>query len=52
MKIDGGLGFDVGGIARQASKAEADGYDGVWSAETGHDPFLPIAVGAGATDTL
>ena len=52
MKIDGGLGFDVGGIARQAAKAEADGYDGVWSAETGHDPFLPIAVGAGATETL
>ena len=52
MKIDGGLGFDVGGIARQAAKAESDGYDGVWSAETGHDPFLPIAVGADATETL
>ena len=52
MKIDGGLGFDPSSIARQASKAEADGYDGVWSAETGHDPFLPIAVGAGATEKL
>ncbi len=52
MKIDGGLGFDPGGIARQAAKAEADGYDGVWSAETGHDPFLPIAVGAEATEKL
>jgi len=52
MKIDGGIGFDPTGIAEQAAKAEASGYDGVWSAETAHDPFLPIAIGAGATETL
>jgi probable F420-dependent oxidoreductase len=52
MKIDGGIGFDPSGIAEQAKKAEASGYDGVWSAETGHDPFLPIAIGAAATETL
>ena len=52
MKIDGGIGFDPDGIAAQARKAEASGYDGVWSAETSHDPFLPIAVGAAATDKL
>jgi probable F420-dependent oxidoreductase len=52
MKIDGGIGFDPSGIAEQAKKAEANGYDGVWSAETSHDPFLPIAVGAAATETL
>ncbi len=52
MKIDGGIGFDPAGIAAQAAKAEASGYDGVWSAETNHDPFLPIAIGAGATETL
>jgi probable F420-dependent oxidoreductase len=52
MKIDGGIGFDPVGIAAQAAKAEASGYDGVWSAETNHDPFLPIAIGAGATETL
>jgi len=28
------------------------GYDGVWSAETNHDPFLPIAVGAATTEKL
>ena len=33
-------------------KAEESGYDGVWSAETNHDPFLPIAVGAAATEKL
>ena len=52
MKIDGGIGFDPGGIAEQARRAEADGYDGVWSAETGHDPFLPIAIGAASTEKL
>jgi probable F420-dependent oxidoreductase len=52
MKIDGGIGFDPDGMAAQAVKAEESGYDGVWSAETNHDPFLPIAVGAAATRKL
>src|SRR5580692_892923 len=52
MKIDGGIGFDPGGIAEAAKRAEANGYDGVWSAETGHDPFLPIAIGAASTERL
>jgi len=52
MKIDGGMGFDPVGMAEAAKRAEASGYDGVWSAETSHDPFLPIAVGAAATTTL
>jgi probable F420-dependent oxidoreductase len=52
MKVDGGLGFDPDGIAAQVVKAETSGYDGVWSAETNHDPFLPIAVGAAATEKL
>jgi probable F420-dependent oxidoreductase len=52
MKIDGGIGFDPNGMAAQAIKAEESGYDGVWSAETTHDPFLPIAVGAAATQEL
>ena len=52
MKIDGGIGFDPSGMAAQATKAEESGYDGVWSAETNHDPFLPIAVGASVTEKL
>jgi len=52
MKIDGGIGFSPAGVATEASTAEASGYDGVWSAETSHDPFLPIAIGAGATKKL
>jgi probable F420-dependent oxidoreductase len=52
MKIDGGIGFSPTGIAEAARLAEANGYDGVWSAETKHDPFLPIAIGAAATEKL
>ncbi|MGP0028902.1 MAG: LLM class F420-dependent oxidoreductase [Acidimicrobiales bacterium] len=52
MKIDAGIGFDPVGIAEAARRAESDGFDGVWSAETSHDPFLPVAIGATATETL
>ncbi len=52
MKIDGGIGFDPTGIAEAARRAEDEGYDGVWSTETSHDPFLPIAIGAAATEKL
>jgi probable F420-dependent oxidoreductase len=52
VKIDGGIGFDPDGIGAQAKKAEAAGYDGVWSAETSHDAFLPLALAAEVTETL
>lgn len=52
MKIDGAIGFDPSGIAASARRLEAAGYDGAWSAETGRDPFLPLAVAATATARL
>lgn len=52
MKVDGSVRFDETGIAEQAQAAEAAGYAGIWSTEAGHDPFLPLAVAAGATDRL
>ncbi|MHB1583218.1 MAG: LLM class F420-dependent oxidoreductase [Acidimicrobiales bacterium] len=52
MKVDGGIGFDKGGMGEAARRAEALGYDGVWSAETTHDGFLPLAVAAEATERL
>ena len=52
MKIDGGLGFHPGGTGAAAREAEEAGYDGVFSAETGHDPFVPLAVAAEATERL
>jgi probable F420-dependent oxidoreductase len=51
MKIDGGLNTtDLRDVARAAMEAEKLGYDGLWTAEAGHDPFLPCAVAASATD--
>jgi alkanesulfonate monooxygenase SsuD/methylene tetrahydromethanopterin reductase-like flavin-dependent oxidoreductase (luciferase family) len=54
MKVDGGLGLtpDISAIAESALKQEAAGYDGVWSAEVSHDPFLPLVVAAANTTEL
>ena len=54
MKVDGGIGFglDPRDINETARRLEAQGYDGAWSAETSRDPFLPLAIAAGATEHL
>ena len=51
MKIDGGIGgLDTAGSA--AAALEAQGYDGVMSAETSHDPFLPLLLAARDTERV
>jgi probable F420-dependent oxidoreductase len=51
MKIDGTLMTnDLRDVGRSAAHAEKLGYDGLWTAEAGHDPYLPIALAAAATD--
>ena len=52
MKVDGGIGFDLSGAAEAAKAAEEAGYDGVWSVETSHDPFLPLLLAAEHTETV
>jgi len=52
MLVDGTLGFDPAGVVGQAVEAEACGYDGIWSAETSHDPFLPLVLAAEHTERL
>ncbi|MFV2039961.1 MAG: LLM class F420-dependent oxidoreductase [Acidimicrobiales bacterium] len=54
MKVDGGLGLtpDINAIAGDAREQEDAGYDGVWTAETSHDPFLPLVVAAANTEKL
>jgi probable F420-dependent oxidoreductase len=52
MKIDGGIGFTPNDIPEMARHAEEFGYDGIWSAETAHDPFLTLAAAAGATQRI
>jgi probable F420-dependent oxidoreductase len=53
VKLDIGLlTHDLPSIADYARKVEAMGYDCLWSSETQHDPFLPLAVASGVTDTI
>jgi len=53
MKLDVGLrDYDLGTVAAYAPKAEALGYDCLWTSETQHDPFLPLAVAATVTSAL
>jgi probable F420-dependent oxidoreductase len=52
VRIDGGIGSDLRTAASQAQQAETAGYDAVWSAETGHDPFLPLAIAAEHTERI
>ena len=54
MKVDGGPGLspDINKIIENAKAQEAAGYDGVWTAETSHDPFLPLVLAAEHTEKL
>jgi probable F420-dependent oxidoreductase len=53
VKIDGGLGgAEPAQIARVAAELESVGYDGALTAETAHDPFLPLVVAAQHTEHL
>jgi probable F420-dependent oxidoreductase len=55
MKVDGGLGLTLSGMdgaAEAAREAEAAGYDGMFSAETSHDPFFPLVVAAQVTERI
>ncbi len=47
MKIDTGLGgVSLAEMGKQARELEDIGYDGILTAETSHDPFLPLTVAA------
>ena len=54
MKVDGGLGIggDLSAAIAAAKEHEAAGYDGFWTAETSHDPFLPLLLAAEHTETM
>jgi probable F420-dependent oxidoreductase len=53
VKLDlGMLTHDLKTMAGYARRAEALGFDALWSSETQHDPFLPLAVAATATSRL
>lgn len=42
-------GLSIEGIANEARRLEARGFDGATAPEAGHDPFLPLAIAAAHT---
>jgi probable F420-dependent oxidoreductase len=52
MKVDGGLGGALADAGTAAAKQEAQGYDGLWTAETAHDPFFPLLLASQHTEKV
>ncbi len=54
MKIDIVLSYDQGlrDAGSATRMAETLGFDGLWTAETQHDPFLPLALAATQTQRI
>ena len=53
MKNDSGfMVADLRTVTRHAQEMERLGYDGLWTAEAGHDPYLPCAIAASATERV
>ncbi|HEU5148980.1 MAG TPA: TIGR03617 family F420-dependent LLM class oxidoreductase [Iamia sp.] len=52
MKVDGGVGGDLTGIAEAVKLQEAAGYDGVFASETSQDPFLTLLLAAEHSETI
>jgi probable F420-dependent oxidoreductase len=52
MLVDGGIGSDLAKAAAAARGQEELGFDGLWAAETNHDPFLALTLAAEHTDRI
>lgn len=53
MTLDVGMrDYDLRAVPEYARKSEAIGYDCIWTSETQHDPFLPLAVAATTTSSI
>jgi probable F420-dependent oxidoreductase len=52
MKVDATLMGSITDAAGRAAHLEAAGYSGAWTAETSHDPFLPLAAASTSTNEI
>jgi probable F420-dependent oxidoreductase len=52
LKLDAGIPNQLARVADAAGALERNGYDGGWTAETSHDPFLPLLLAAEHTSRL
>jgi probable F420-dependent oxidoreductase len=52
MRIDSGISGRLSTAAAEAVALEQQGYDGIYTAETSHDPFLPLFAAGQATERV
>ncbi|ODR25777.1 LLM class F420-dependent oxidoreductase [Mycolicibacterium porcinum] len=52
VKVDRGIPSRLVEVPEIARDLEAHGYDGCWTGEINHDPFLPLAVAAEHTERI
>jgi probable F420-dependent oxidoreductase len=52
LRIDRGIRSEFSRIPTVVARIEQRGYDGCWTAEINHDPFLPVMLAAEHTSTL
>jgi probable F420-dependent oxidoreductase len=52
VRLDDNLPSRLADVGEAARSLEAGGYAGGWTAETSHDPFLPLTLAAEHTETL
>ncbi|CAJ1579614.1 LLM class F420-dependent oxidoreductase [[Mycobacterium] wendilense] len=52
LKIDRGIPSRLDGVPEAARAHEQAGYDGCWTGEINHDPFLPLALAAEHTNSI
>ncbi|OBK26941.1 LLM class F420-dependent oxidoreductase [Mycobacterium asiaticum] len=52
IKLDGGIPLELARVPRVARELERQRYDGCWTGEINHDPFLPMLLAAEHTSTI
>lgn len=52
MLVDSTIVRDLRDMGAAAASAEAAGYDGIWTFEGAHDPFLPLLLAAEHTENV
>jgi probable F420-dependent oxidoreductase len=52
VKVDCHIASVLSSAGQEARDAERVGYDGIWTAETSHDPFLPLVLAAENTERV
>ncbi|MEM8904289.1 MAG: LLM class F420-dependent oxidoreductase [Actinomycetota bacterium] len=52
MKVDTTTGTFLPDVPDAAKRAEEAGFDGLWTAETSHDPFMPHVLAAEHTESI